>query len=192
MGTEFPLALEGQPPEHRVDVDDLAFRSSVQVAVRREGGAEIAGPALTGLHDVQEGVDVDRHRRRHPAGQHQLEVSPRQPVLPLEEKRARQLQAHPDQFRMIDQDEPEGGDGLVVQLPARIVAVGLPGCVEGRRADVEQDGGAVVVGAVWSFLGGGRRRQHQARQQGGQQNGHRVLVSISGDCRRRPLGGTDK
>ena len=48
LGTEIPLALEGQPTKRRVDVNDLAFRSSVQIAVRREGGAEIAGPALTG------------------------------------------------------------------------------------------------------------------------------------------------
>ena len=48
LGAEIPFALEGQPTEYRVDVDDLALRSSVEVTVRGDGGAEIAGPALAG------------------------------------------------------------------------------------------------------------------------------------------------
>ena len=59
---------------------------------------------------------------RHPTGQHQLEVAPRQPVLPVQEKRPCQFQSHPHQLRMVDENELQGGDGPVVQLPARLVA----------------------------------------------------------------------
>ena len=88
-------------------------------------------------------MDIGGHRRRHAAGQHQLEMPPRQPVLPVHEKGPGQLQAHPDQLRTVDQDEPKGGDGLVVQLLARLVAVGLLGLAQRRHADVKQGSGTV-------------------------------------------------
>ena len=102
-----------------------------------------------------------------PAGQHQLEVSPRQPVLFLEEERARQFQAHPDQLRTVDQDGAEGLGGLVIEFAALGVAVGLLGQLKRRQAQFEQPGGGLVRCAARLFLGGGRR-QHQARQEGGQ------------------------
>ena len=87
------------------------------------------------------------------------------PSLPLEEKRARQLQAHPDQFRMVDQDHPEGGNGLVVEFLARLVAVGLPGLrSRACRADLEQQADTLVQVGGWRLLGRDSRRQHQARQ----------------------------
>ena len=161
-GAEIPLAAEGKPAECRVDVDNLALRGGVEVAVRGEGAAEIAGEALPRLHGVYEGADVGGHGRRHPAGQHQLEVPPRQPVLPFQEECPRQFQAHPDEFRAVDQDEPEGGDGLVVQIPACGVTVCPFGSGQRRHADAKQGVGAAVAFG-WRFLGVCRTCQQDAQ-----------------------------
>ena len=147
-----------------------------EAALRFESGAmaapEIARPALAGAHDVQEVVDVEGDRRRHATGQNGLEMAPRQPVPSPEEERPRQFQAHPYELGAVDQDHPECGDGPVVEFLSLVVAVGLCGLFQRRHADVEQQADALVQVGVRRLLGRGSRRQHQARQQGGQQNGH--------------------
>ena len=125
-------------------------------------------------------MDVDGHLRRHAAGQHGLEVSPCQPVLALEEERPGELEAHPHQFGMVDQDGAEGLDGLVVEVVALGVAAGLYGQFQRLHAEIEQPGRRIVYGVALFFLGVGNRRQHQARQQGGQHNSHQVLALEKG------------
>ena len=126
-------------------------------------------------------MNVSGHRRRHPTGQHQFEMPPRQPVSSPDEERSRQFQAHPYELGPVDQDHPEGGNGPVIEFLARVVAVGLLGLGQRRHANVEQQADTLVLVGMWGFLGRGSRHQHQARQQGGQQNGHQVLVSEIGD-----------
>ena len=77
-------------------------------------------PALARPHQVEEAVDVERHRRRRLAGQHQLEMPRRKRVLALEEKGPGELQADPHQLRACDQHGAEGGDRLVQQRRARV------------------------------------------------------------------------
>ena len=103
------------------------------------------------------------------------------PSRPLREERPRQFQAHPYELGAVDQDHPEGGNGLVVEFLSRVVAVGLLGLGQRRHADVEQQTDTLVQVGGWRLLGGGSRRQYQARQQGGQHNGHQALVSEIGD-----------
>ena len=136
--------------------------AALRLLVRRDRGAEIAGEALARLHGVHEGADVGGHRRRYLAGQHQLEVPPRQPVLPFQEECPRQFQAHPDQLRAVDQDEPEGGDGFVVQNPACGVTVCPFGSGQRRHADAKQGVGAAVA-LGWRFLGVCRTCQQDAQ-----------------------------
>ena len=106
-------------------------------------------------------MDICRHRRRHPAGQHQLEMALRQAVLPLQEEHPRQLQPHPYQLRTVDQDDAEGGDSLVVQRLAGLVGVRLRRLFQRLHADAEQDGVAFLVagaqGVSWAVASADRQ-----------------------------------
>ena len=69
--------------------------AGVEVAVRGDRQAEVAGQALAGLHDGQKLPDVGSDGRRYPAGQHGLEMTPRQSVLTLEKEGPRESPAAP-------------------------------------------------------------------------------------------------
>ena len=75
----------------------------------------------------------------HAAGQHSLEVTHSEIVLPLEEERARQLQPYPHQPRRLHKHCVERGDGLVQQQLALIVGAARPlGCLQRGQAVEEE------------------------------------------------------
>ena len=158
-----PSRVKGRRPNTVSMYDDLAFRRGVEIGVRRDGQTEIARQALAALHDGQEALDVRGYGHRYPTGQHGLEMSPRQPVLPFEEEHPRQFQAHPYQVRTVHQDGTEGLRGLVLEFASLGVVISPLGQLKGRHAEVEQTGSRFVCCANLLFLGNGSR-QHKARQ----------------------------
>ena len=125
------VAAERQPLAAEVDVDDPLARGRADVGVRRQGKAGVQVPAPPRPDRGEEAAHVGGHRRGRIAGQDALEVPARQRVLPLEEERSGQLQAHPHQLGAVDQHGAERGDGLVQQrLP-----VGFRQAGPARRAD---------------------------------------------------------
>ena len=129
----------------------------------------------------------ERHRRRRLAGQHPLEMLPRQPVLALEEERAGELQARANKAGVPDKHGSQGFDGRVQQRVLRVRRhIRQLRCLNPREADQKE-----------------RLRWNRATLGHGLENGQRLDVAafhhqrprfadpvfdpLAGACRRRRL-----
>ena len=145
------VAAEREPEE----VDGGGVGRGVDVGVRGGVEAEPGAPAPPRAHRREEAVDVGGDRRRRPAGEHALEVLPRQAVVPLQEERPRELQAHPHESGPVDQDRAERRHRLGQQGGPPIPRRRPFGGPDGREADEEPDVGPIRV------MGGQRTQDRQ-------------------------------
>ncbi len=139
----FRVAAEGQAAY----IDGVRVRGGADVGARRHGAADIHRPAPPGPYQGEEAPDIGSHLRRRLPGQHPLEVAARQAVLPLEEERARQLQADPHEAGPADQYLAQGRNGLVQERLSVLFGDARPlRCLGRRQAPEEEDVGASRMG----------------------------------------------
>ena len=69
-------------------------------------------------------------------------------VLPLQEKRARELEAHARQFRVVDQNRAERRDGFVEERGVALWRALLPGCLDRAQTQEKTDIDDVGPGRV--------------------------------------------
>ena len=118
------------------------------------------------------------------AGQHLLEMPPRQCVLALQEEGAGELQPHPHKLRAVHEDGPEGGDGFVELLVAHLALLRLHGGLDRRHAGPEARPG-LVPGAP----GGGCQKQCQrAKQDQADEEGFHGPVKKKAPARKASAG----
>ena len=128
------LGLVGHPEGQAVEKDYFLGRSGVDVAVRREGDAEVRVPTAPGADGVKVALHVLHYGCGRFAGQHALEMLPGQLVLSLEEEGSGQLEARPAQVGLEDQNASQRRDGGVQQgLSGLVIEAGSI-----RRADARQ------------------------------------------------------
>ena len=117
-----------------------------------------------------------------------LELPARQPVLPLEEEGAAELEPDADQLRAPDQHGVEGGDRLVEQLVPLLLRHARPvRCADRREAVGEQRVGVDRLGPDQRQQDRQRRGEPALADQG-LRPGEVVLHRLAG-VRRRRLGG---
>ena len=147
------VAAEGEA----VDVDDAVVRARADIGVGGEGEAEAHRPALARPYLPKKPVNVERDPGGRAAGQHLLEMTPRQPVPTPEEEGAGKLQADAKEPGTRDQHGVEDADGLVQQRVPRVVGkAGFLGRPDRRETDQERDIG--ICPAAF-----GQRAEHAQR-----------------------------
>ena len=133
------LGLRTPAKREAANIDELRIRGRVDIGIRRQGKAEIPAPAAPGPHEVQKSRDFGNYGDRWTADQGPLEMVTGQVVVVLQIKSQGQFQTDTHQSRPVDQDRPEGPDGLVQERePLLILDPGFLGSPAGGQPEEKQ------------------------------------------------------